>query len=114
MVDDREPDSVISALRSMPGVEISVSRLKLGDYLVDSRLLVERKTFQDFATSVIDGRLFSQAARLVASKISAAFILEGTAFDLQSTGVSREALQGALISLSLVFGIPVLRSIMNT
>jgi ERCC4-type nuclease len=37
-------------------------------------------------------------------------ILEGTAKDLTESGVSRESIQGALITLSLFLGIPVLRS----
>jgi ERCC4-type nuclease len=37
-------------------------------------------------------------------------ILEGTAADLNTVGVGREAIQGALITISLIFGIPVLRS----
>lgn len=37
-------------------------------------------------------------------------ILEGSSRDLQCIGIRREALQGALITTSLVLGIPVLRS----
>lgn len=108
--DDREPDSVTDALRALPSVQVTISRLKLGDYRVDHRLLVERKTLLDFALSVLDGRLFSQAARLAASDIPVALILEGRGADLAASGIRREALQGALVSVSLIFGIPVLRS----
>lgn len=72
--DDREPESMRDALNALPGVRVAVSRLKLGDYQVDDRLLVERKTLQDFALSVLDGRLFSQAARLAASDIPVALV----------------------------------------
>ena len=109
--DDREPESVIQALKALPKVRVTVSRLKLGDYRVDGRLLVERKTLLDFALSVLDGRLFTQAARLAASGIPVALILEGKATDLAASRIRREALQGALVSVSLVFGIPVLRSV---
>ena len=37
-------------------------------------------------------------------------ILEGTIKDLGEPGVTREAMQGALITVSLILGIPVLRS----
>jgi len=37
-------------------------------------------------------------------------ILEGTAKDLASSGMRREAIQGALITLSIILGIPILRS----
>lgn len=110
IADDREPGPVLQALRALPRVRVSVKRLALGDYRVDDRLLVERKSLQDFSVSVIDGRLFSQAKRLAASAIPTAIILEGTAADLSETGIRREALQGAMVSLSLIFGIPILRS----
>lgn len=111
IVDDREPHLVIAELESLPYCHVSVQRLALGDYLVDERLLFERKTLPDFASSVMDGRLFRQAARLAASKLHGIIVLEGTVKDLASHGISREALQGALISVSVVFGIPLLRAL---
>jgi len=110
VADDREPLVVIEVLRALRGVNVSVARLKLGDYSVDGILLVERKTLADFALSVMDGRLFSQAARLASSPVRSLVILEGKASSLAGTGVRREALQGAMITVSLIFGIPVLRS----
>ena len=108
VVDDREPAcGPARFLRQREGVCVRVARLGLGDYLVDDRLLVERKTFADFQSSVCDGRLLSQACRLVASPRPVALILEGAP---TVEGVSREALQGALISVSVVLGIPVLRA----
>jgi DNA excision repair protein ERCC-4 len=37
-------------------------------------------------------------------------ILEGTGRDIAESGMSREAIQGALITVTVVFGIPLLRS----
>lgn len=111
IADDRESQSgVIEALRSQDGAEVSVRRLALGDYLLNERLLFERKTLRDFAVSLKDGRLFEQGIRLAASPFHKAMILEGRAQDLAESGMRREALQGAIISLSLFLGIPLLRS----
>jgi ERCC4-type nuclease len=111
IADDRESKSqVIEALRSQNGVEVTVRRLALGDYLLDERLLFERKTLRDFAVSLKDGRLFEQGVRLAASPLQKAIILEGRASDLAESGMRREALQGALINLTLFLGIPLLRS----
>lgn len=110
LADDREPAAIFSALRALAGVEVEIGRLKAGDFLVDDRLLIERKTLRDFALSVVDGRLFSQASRLVSAERPSALILEGRAGDLCAVGVRREALQGALVTLTLLFGLPVLRS----
>lgn len=112
IADDRERRSpVLDALKSQRGAEVAVQRLVLGDYLLDSRLLFERKTLRDFAASLKDGRLFEQGVRLAASPLHKAMILEGGARDLAESGMRREALQGALVTLTLLLGIPVLRSV---
>jgi Fanconi anemia group M protein len=111
-VDDREVgEPVCEILRTRPEFAVEVRRLAVGDYLVGSRLCVERKTAADFVASVIDRRLFQQAARLSAWPDPSCLILEGSGHDLTSLGMSREAIQGALISLGLVFNVPVLRSV---
>jgi DNA excision repair protein ERCC-4 len=68
------------------------------------------RTLQDFAVSIVDGRLFKQMLALLKSKFRAVLILEGSGKDAMAVGVRREALQGALITISLILGIPVLRS----
>jgi ERCC4-type nuclease len=111
-IDDRERGSgVIEALRTHPNVELTVRRLDLGDYLIDRTLVVERKTLPDFAMSVVDGRLFTQASRLArVSRATPCFILEGTAEDHPNLVITRSAMQGAIITITLVFGLPLLRS----
>lgn len=111
IVDDRESRLVMEALQAQPDCRVSVQRLSLGDYQVDDKLLFERKTLPDFAASVMDGRLFRQAARLAASERRGIIVLEGTVKDIASHGITREALQGALISISVIFGIPLLRAL---
>lgn len=111
-MDDRERSSaVFENLTAVANVAVGVERLPVGDYLVDDRLLVERKTLKDFALSVIDGRIFRQMTRLAASRYSAVLILEGSSRDLAGAGIRREAFQGALIFVSLVLGVPVLRAL---
>jgi DNA excision repair protein ERCC-4 len=111
IADDRESQAgVIEALKNLDGAEVSVRRLALGDYLLDERLLFERKTWRDFVVSLKDGRLFEQGIRLAASPLLKTIILEGRSHDLTESGMRREAVQGALISLNLFLGIPLLRS----
>ena len=112
IVDDREGNAeVIQFLSEMNDVSVNVKRLGVGDYLVDNHLLFERKALRDFASSLIDGRLFRQMIQLAGSKYKGVLILEGTGKDLLKTGVRRESLQGALITISLILGIPILRSL---
>jgi len=112
IADDREQkSSVIDYLRERDNVFVEIKRLPLGDYFAGNRLLLERKTLKDFAVSLADGRLFKQAVHLANSKYKSVMILEGSGKDLAETGMRREALQGALITVSLILGIPVLRSL---
>jgi len=109
--DDRECKSeVIDSLLQIENVDVNIRRLSIGDYQVDNRLIVERKTLKDFTISIIDGRLFKQMIRLANSNSKGVLLLEGTISDTVELGVTREAMQGALITVSLILGIPVLRS----
>jgi DNA excision repair protein ERCC-4 len=111
-VDDREAASAVpAALKRLPGVDMRFKRLAVGDYLVNGRCVFERKTIADFAQSIIDGRLFVQADKLARLSISAAIILEGRSSDLAAIHMRRESLQGAMVSLSLIFRLPVLRAL---
>lgn len=111
IADDRERKSdVIESLLEIENVEVDIRRLTTGDYQIENRVIVERKTLNDFAISIIDGRLFKQMIHLANSKSQGVLILEGTVGDSVEIGVAREAMQGALITVSLIIGIPVLRS----
>jgi ERCC4-type nuclease len=111
VADDREAGAgVVQALQVMEHVQVSIQRLVLGDYQVDEKLLFERKTLPDLVASIKEGRLFSQAVRLAQTRQRAALILEGTASDLAESGMRREAIQGALINVTLMLGLPILRS----
>jgi ERCC4-type nuclease len=111
VVDDREARcGVVEVLRGQPEVMVAVRRLAVGDYVVDGRLVVERKRLVDFAASVKDGRLFRQGLRLAKVGGWRALILEGVSGDLAGSGMRREALQGALVTVSLFLGVPVLRA----
>ncbi len=88
-----------------------IGRLVVGDYRVEESVLIERKTTSDFAQSLVTGRLFEQAARMERSDLRPAYILEGQSADWTALGVRREALQGALITLMVIFDIPVLRAV---
>jgi ERCC4-type nuclease len=112
IADDREnAGGVIAELRGRPDeVALEVQRLGAGDFVVEERLVVERKTLRDFAVSVVDARLFKQAAALAQGGRRGILILEGTAAAAGEAGVSREALQGALITVGVFYGLAVLRA----
>jgi ERCC4-type nuclease len=80
--------------------------LRLGDYVVDQRLLFERKSQVDLPASIVDGRLLSQSIRLAASHFRAVLVLEGSVAEQVASGLSREAVQGALIAVTVFMGTP--------
>ena len=112
VVDSRERNPrVEQALRRKEDIVVSKARLPIGDYQVDDTLIVERKTLADFALSVRGGRLFPQVARLTRQRrMRACLILEGTRNRYTFLPIPKPAFQGALITVTLVFGLPVLRS----
>lgn len=113
LADYREARAgTIAALRAMEGLTVEIVHLPVGDYQVADLFVFERKTLRDFAVSVQDGRLFRQAFSLAAlpSPKKGVIILEGTSADLLESGMRRESLQGALITVTLFLGIPILRS----
>jgi ERCC4-type nuclease len=112
VADDREARGpVLAALAELTGVRVRLERLPIGDYRVDDALLFERKTLPDLAASIKDGRLFSQGLRLAQAPLRTAIILEGRSEDLADSHMRREAIQGALVTLTLFLGIPLLRSL---
>lgn len=80
------------------------------DYRINNHIVVERKTTKDFVVSIIDGRLFSQASRLKRHTETPFMAIEG--IDLFHTGykVDRQAIKGAIVSLSVSWQIPLIFS----
>jgi len=87
--------------------EVRLERLTVGDYFIGGGVLVERKTYADFATSLVDGRLFPQAAALARSPHRPVVLLEGPA-PTCLPNVHPHALQGAVVSLAAMWRLPVL------
>jgi ERCC4-type nuclease len=61
---------MVDVFKETRGVEVTIGRLPVGDYELNGKFLVERKTLMDFATSIKDGRLFRQACRLMSSPLA--------------------------------------------
>ena len=87
--------------------EVEMVRLAVGDYSIDERVVVERKTYADFATSLVDGRLFLQAAALARNPHRPVILLEGPS-PPRVPNVHPHALKGAVVSLAVMWRLPVL------
>lgn len=95
-------------LQRRPDLRIRARFLKSGDYALGRAIGIEYKSAADFAASIVDGRLFTQARRLAASYARPLFLVEGDVRRAPVRNVTAEALRGAWVSLSAVFRIPVL------
>jgi len=106
VVDHRERASLLVAELGRLGVQMEFKSLNVGDYLVSEEIAIERKTLEDFAGSILDRRLFDQARALKEAYPRPLLLLEGRG-PLRS-GISQEALRGALTSIIMDFGLPIL------
>ena len=108
-IDHREGKSALTARLRQEGLTVEVVNLGVGDIKIGDRILIERKGARDFVDSLLDGRLLDQATRLVGAAPRSMLIVEGS--DLfQHRAVSGQAIMGALATLALDYGLPVVTS----
>lgn len=109
-VDYAESHSaLLDAVRRSGAFEIRMTRLATGDYLLDNEVLLERKSIADFAASLVDGRLFPQVARLAHSRYRSLVLIEGP-MPAVIPDVHPHALEGALVSITAMWRVPVLHA----
>jgi DNA excision repair protein ERCC-4 len=82
IVDDREKASGIVELLEKRNIEVSLERLRYGDYYIQPDWVIERKTALDFNQSIVDGRLFKQIARLKRFYDRIFLLIEGNPFQI--------------------------------
>jgi len=100
VIDDREAiPELLEILRADPILSVRIERLNTGDYRVDRRVLIERKTLADFTASLIDGRLFNQAVRLRETPFQPLMIVEGSPAEEIQGPLSPTARLGAWLTL---------------
>jgi len=108
VVDERERSSQVVVELSNLGASLQFDTIEVGDYILSEDIAVERKTSKDFASSIVDGRLFEQAKQLKDTFLSPVLLLEGSDL-LTESGLHPNALRGALISIMFDYGIPILQ-----
>ncbi len=109
VADDREEPSGIVKLLENCGHNVTIKRLLIGDYMIDGKIVVERKTADDFVASIIHGRLFKQVSALKRLTLRIIMIIEGDPYRIKP-GVHQDAVRGALLSIAVVWQVPVVFS----
>ncbi len=106
-VDKREMKSGIPEKLRNLGIQVKEITLEVGDYLISERVVIERKSANDFVNSIIDGRLFEQAMNLVNNFQRPVIIIEGK---FPERGMHPNAIRGAIASLVMDYGITVMQT----
>jgi len=109
IVDNREYRSNVTRNLTVKGVFIEPQQLDVGDYILSSRIGVERKNVDDFLESLINGKLFKQITRLRDTYSRPILILEGENL-LTKRNINHNAIFGSLASISVDYGIPILNT----
>lgn len=111
VVDIRETPSGIPTILEELGAEVEVKTLEIGDAVVSDRVIIERKTIDDFLNSIIENRqhLFSQLLDMRRDYSRPLLIIEGSPLDLYtSRAIHPNAIDAMLLSVCVGFGIPTL------
>lgn len=103
IVDIHEKNSLVPSYLKEKEAEIEFKSLKIGDYLVGN-IIIERKTIQDFISSMISKRLILQLRELSRVK-NKLFLLEG---HIDEEGFNPNAIRGMLLSICLEINIPLI------
>ena len=106
IIDHREyRSSVVRNLMEL-GINIESQQLEIGDYILSSRIGVERKKVDDYLNSLINGRLFSQISKLRESYSRPMLIIEGENL-FTKRNITQNAIYGSLVSIMIDYGIPI-------
>ncbi|MBT3416552.1 DEAD/DEAH box helicase [Candidatus Woesearchaeota archaeon] len=108
--DSREGGSrVIKKIKEM-GVNIQLKTMTTADFVVSSRVAIERKTTRDFVDSIIDKRLLSQLKDLKQYYERPLIIIEGEEDIYSVRKIHPNAIRGMLSTIAISYGIPILHT----
>jgi DNA excision repair protein ERCC-4 len=104
IIDNREV-KLIQKLNNI-NQQIVVKQLPIGDIIYKDPTsdkiicIIERKTINDLASSIIDGRYHSQKNKLLKLDCSKIYLIEGSINNLRSK-INKDCLYGAIVNTSL-------------
>jgi len=112
VIDQRELDSTIARdLSKREGIQTRLETLEVGDYVLSDRVVVERKTVEDFLDTLVgsDRSMFEQVGDASRHYGRPVVIIEGDSLYGQRN-IHEKAIQGALSSLAVDFGVSVVQT----
>lgn len=105
IVSDFREKKVIDNLKRL-GASVNEQSLEVGDFICSENVAVERKSYDDFISSIIDGRVFEQAENLKKNFKKPIIIIEG----YSNREFNDNAFKAAVASLLVDFDV----SLLNT
>ncbi|HOI58765.1 MAG: DEAD/DEAH box helicase [Methanoculleus sp.] len=109
-VDDRETSSRVAGRLHELGASITLERLEFGDYAIGDRILVERKTVQDFMNTLIERDLFGQLRAMADAAARPILIIEGEDDLYAVRNIHPNAIRGTLAAITVDMGIALMRT----
>ena len=112
VADQRELDSHIARdLSTREGIETRLETLAVGDYVLSDRVVVERKSVEDFLDTLLGGdrSMFEQVGDAARHYARPVVIVEGEGL-YERRNIHPNAIRGALSSLAVDFGASVLHT----
>jgi ERCC4-type nuclease len=112
IMDYREKNSLVYSQLIELGIEVEVKELKVADYIVND-VAIERKTVQDFISSMLSKRLINQLQSLQQYK-NRILIIEGIdehelySNEIPDMGIHPNAIRGFLLSIILSYRTPII------
>jgi Fanconi anemia group M protein len=107
--DHREQASSVTKTLIDMGAMVKVKQLEIGDFIISDDVVIERKTVDDFLSSMLDGRLMGQLIKMKENYASPLILVEGNQEDLfVMRNIHRNAIIGMLTSIALNYKVPVL------
>jgi Fanconi anemia group M protein len=90
------------------GVSLKLEMLNVADYVLSPRCAVEFKTVEDFAQSIIDGRLLEQLKQMKQHYDRPVILVEGTQDLFNVRNIHPNAIRGMLATIAVSYGIPII------
>ncbi len=109
LIDYREKNSLVPAILKRKGFLIEIVELKVADYILNE-IAIERKTVDDFVSSIVDGRLNNQLEELKQYE-KKLIIIEGVeekSLYHKNSRINENAIRGMLLSITLKHNIPII------
>ncbi|MGB3907597.1 MAG: DEAD/DEAH box helicase [Methanomethylovorans sp.] len=106
IVDHREVRSQVARELERLGVNIEVKTLEVGDYVISERIAIERKSAEDFVSSLLNNTLFEQISNISRSYQKPGLVIEGDGL-FSARQINHRSIHGTLISIGIDFGVSI-------